>query len=150
MRDLATTYGRHRAPRLRIADLPLLAEALVGLAISSAAVRLLHFKRVAKLATLNGGRRRADPDLARVAAIGWAVQAWSRRVPWKAVCFQIGLATHFMLRRRGIPSTLHYGVGGGADGELSAHVWITLGHEIVVGAFEEGRFREVLTLPGKG
>lgn len=146
MGDLATTYGRHRAPRLRIADLPLLAEALVALAVSSAAVRLLHFKRVARLATLNGGRTSAA-DPARAARVGWAVQAWARRVPWKAVCFQVGLATHFMLRRRGIASVLRYGVGRSEDRELAAHVWITLDREVVVGSFDDGRFREVLTLP---
>jgi hypothetical protein len=150
MDDLATTYGRTRAPRLRAADLPMLAEALLALAVSSAAVRLLHFKQVAKLATLerhrSGGERRLD----RAARVGWAVQAWARRVPWKAVCFQIGLATHFMLRRRGVPSVLHYGVGRDEDQELAAHVWISVDREVVVGAFEHGRFHEVLALPPAG
>jgi hypothetical protein len=147
MDDLATTYGRIRAPRLRAADLPVLAEALVALAISSAAVRLLHFKRVARLATLDRHLGAKNHCLDQAARLGWAVQAWSRRVPWRTVCFQIGLATHFMLRRRGIPSILHYGVGRREDEDLAAHVWITVEREIVVGAFDAGRFREVLRLP---
>ncbi len=43
-----------------------------------------------------------------------------------------------MLRRRGMESLLHYGLRQG-EAELSAHVWTTLGDEVVVGE-ETGDF----------
>ena len=146
MDDLATTYGRRRALRLRAADLPVLLEALLALAVSSAAVRLLPFKRVARIATLRRDRASVRQPH-RAARIGWAVNAWARRVPWKAVCFQVGLATHLMLRRRGLGSVLHYGVGRSDAGDLAAHVWVTVGADMIVGGFDHHRFREVLRLP---
>lgn len=135
------------APATRTpADLALLAEALIVLTAASAAVRFLPFRATARLASLPTpkGRRRSPDEAAR--RIRWAVEAWVRRVPWRAVCFQIGLATHWMLRRRGLPSRLHYGVG--QEGEvLKAHVWVTLEGAAVIGGAEAERYACVATFP---
>jgi hypothetical protein len=66
-------------------------------------------------------------------------------VPWKAVCFQNALAMQSMLRRRGVASVLHYGIGR-EDG-LKAHVWLSVGGEIVIGGDEAPRFVEVAAFP---
>ena len=80
-------------------------------------------------------------------AVRRVVQAWARRVPWKTVCFQIGLAAHWMLRRRGLDSRLHYGVGRRDQDELAAHVWVTLQDKVVVGEFEAAQFAHLATFP---
>lgn len=66
--------------------------------------------------------------------IRWAVRTTARLVPWRALCFETGLATHQMLRRRGISSALHYGVRHAPDGKLGAHVWVSVrGHAVIGG-----------------
>lgn len=68
-----------------------------------------------------------------------ALLGWSRRVPWRVVCFQQGLALHWMARRRGIASVLHYGVAHDPAG-LAAHVWVSVDGRIVIGGEEAPRF----------
>ncbi len=53
-------------------------------------------------------------------------------MPWRTMCFEQGLAAHWMLRRRKRPSTLYYGAAT-FDGELKAHVWVKSGDRDVVG-----------------
>ena len=111
------------------------------------AIRLLPFKRVAASAAREP-RAVAPGDAAAVRDACWAVEAAARRVPWRTVCFQKGLALHWMLRRRGVASVLHYGVGKGIAGaEIAAHVWISVGGEIVIGGEEAPRFACVATFP---
>ena len=51
------------------------------------------------------------PEQAREALrVGWAVTAVSRTRIFHAVCLGQAIAAHSMLKRRGIPSTLHLGV----------------------------------------
>jgi hypothetical protein len=126
-----------------------LAEALALLTLSSLAIRLLPFRRVVDLAA--GLRhRQAAPRPAGGRAIGkvvWAVTAWGRRVPWRTVCFQQGLAVHLMLRRRGIASFLHYGIARAQPKGLEAHVWVTVDEEPVIGGEEAPKFSCLATYP---
>src|SRR4051794_26815455 len=128
---MASPLARPRRTRLRPSDWPLFAEALAALALASLAIALLPFRRVAAAASVRGRRaERIDPHPVR--RVRGAVQGWARGVPGKAVCFQRGLALHWMLRRRGIPSVLLYGARRDGDG-LAAHVWIDVGGETVIG-----------------
>lgn len=64
--------------------------------------------------------------------ISWAVEHLGAR-PWiNALCLPRALAAHAMLRRRGIASRLCLGVvrQGGA---LSAHAWVEIGNDKIVG-----------------
>ncbi len=62
-----------------------------------------------------------------------AVLTVSRHAPMRFVCFPQALAAHAMLRRRGIPSRLHYGVRRSADGQLRAHTWLEAGGRTILG-----------------
>jgi len=123
-------------------DAPLLAEALVTLALASLAIHVLPFRRVAGLANASA-RRAGSSDIAQLRR---AVDAWGSRVPWKAVCFQRGLALHLMARRRGIDSVLHYGVAQDADG-LAAHVWVSIDGRTVIGGEQAPRFTCLARFP---
>jgi hypothetical protein len=125
----------------------LLLEALLALAWSSLLVRWLPFRTVLRLAG-RGTQRRGQPAAAQsiVAEIVWAVQAIGRRVPWRAVCFQQGLAVHQLLRKRGIGTVLHYGVGQGPEG-LKAHVWVTHEDRAVIGGEEAPSFACLASVP---
>lgn len=109
-------------------------EALAALAAASAAIKLLPFRAVVR--TMNcerAGQARGPADYGRLAdQVRQAVKRASTRLPWKVVCFPEGLAAHWMLRRRGAPSQVHYGLRQ-SESELSAHVWVTLGGAVVVG-----------------
>jgi hypothetical protein len=135
-----------RRRRTYWSELPLLAEALASLAIASLMIRLLPFRRVMRWAAPRlRGRPPADRQ-AEMRRLRWAVTAWSQRVPWRAVCFQRGLALHAMLRRRGIASVLHYGVRQDADG-VKAHVWLTLDGAEILGGEEARGFAELASWP---
>lgn len=135
-----------RLRRLASRDGLVLAEALGALAAASLAIRLLPFRRVAAAAA---GRRveGAAGDEQAIGRVRWAVEAWGRRVPWRAVCFQKGLAVHWMLRRRGIASLLHYGVGRVESDRLAAHVWVSVSGRDVIGGEEAARFACLATFP---
>jgi Na+/H+ antiporter NhaD/arsenite permease-like protein len=115
-----------------------LAETLIVLTLASLVIRFLPFRTVIRLAArvpqLTSDRRARNDRL--VAQIRGSLEAWARRVPWRTVCFQLGLALHVMLRLRGIPSVLHYGVRQTVEQGLQAHVWVTLGEEAVIGGEE--------------
>ena len=89
----------------------------------------------------------APGDAAAVRDACWAVEAAARRVPWRTVCFQKGLALHWMLRRRGVDARLHYGIGHDETGELEAHVWVAAGGTVLIGGLEAPRFNLVATFP---
>jgi hypothetical protein len=136
-----------RLDRLSARDWLLAVEALAELVRASLAVALLPFRRVAAAASKAPPRtkRAAEADLPR--RIRWAVDAWGRRVPWRAVCFQRGLAAHRMLRRRGYRSILHYGVAQQAQKGLSAHVWVSLDGKPVIGGEEAPNFTCLASFP---
>ena len=118
--------------RLGIRDWSLLVEAALALTGASLAIAVLPFRRIARRASASENARPSqDPVIARRA--GRAIGAWSRWLPWKTVCFQKGLALHWMLRRRGIASRLHYGVDHHAEQGLRAHVWVSVAGENVMG-----------------
>lgn len=79
----------------------------------------------------------------------WIVDSLADRAPFRAVCLQRGLALQWMLRRRGIDAMLHYGVKLN-DGEgPSAHVWISVGEEVINGAPQHLCYTEVARYPAK-
>jgi hypothetical protein len=143
---MAPTVPPRRA-KLGPTNRRLLAEALPALVLASLAVRLVPFRRLAVLASRPVRREGAAADPAFLRKMRWAVEAWGRRVPWRAVCFQKGLALHWMLRRRGVASVLHYGVAMEADRGLRAHVWVSVDGRDVIGGEEAVGFARVASFP---
>ena len=74
-----------------------------------------------------------------------AIDRVASRVPFRAVCYQKGLAAQYMLRRRGVDAILHYGVRS-TPAALDAHVWITVCGKTVMGDVRE-KFTEVARYP---
>jgi hypothetical protein len=131
---------RRRGP----GDYALLAEALAAVAAASLAIRLLPFRRVGALASRRP-RRPRPAEAGEIARLRRAVQAWARRAPWRVVCFQSALALQMLLRRRGIPSVLHYGIA--QKEELKAHVWLSAAGEIAIGGEDAPRYTEIARFP---
>jgi len=130
------------------AERGLVVEATFALALASFAIALFPFRRIAASA-----RRVPDSGIGederqrRVAQVGWAVAACARRVPWRAKCFEQGLAAQWMLGRRRVPSSLHYGVAKDGDEELVAHVWLRSGQLDVLGCENSSDFTELARFP---
>ena len=109
----------------------LLAEAGATIMLASLALRLVPFRTLARrLSRGLDSKKSADAETAY-----WlrrSVMAWARRLPWRTLCFEQGLAAFTLLRRRGLAATLHYGAAT-TGGELQAHVWVTSGATEVIG-----------------
>ena len=64
-----------------------------------------------------------------------------------ALCLPRALATHAMLRRRGIASRLCLGVAR-ERGNLAAHAWVEIGNDKIVGATEADGFTRLAEFGG--
>jgi hypothetical protein len=126
----------HRVRRTSWSERLILAEAVGALAVAALAIRLFSFKTLAAAAGSVGQGRESEAQSSTIERVRWAIKATAPYLPWKTLCFQEGLALHSMLRRRGVASFLHYGVGQSVKRGLSAHVWVSIGGRILIG--EEG------------
>ncbi len=136
-----------RFHRLSGRELAQFAEAACALTLATAAIRILPFRTVIRTMGYGGAehdRGQADADVAL--EVRRAVKRAARRLPWSIVCFPEGLAAHWMLRRRGAPSLVHYGLRQSESG-LTAHVWISVGNEVVVGEETTERHTCVAVFP---
>lgn len=78
----------------------------------------------------------------------WAVEAAARRVPWRTMCIEKGLAVQRMLRSGGVDAILHYGARYHREtGKLEAHVWVTVDGCPVIGGAEAGNFAAIASYP---
>jgi hypothetical protein len=123
----------------------LLLEALITLTLTSAALHVLPFKRAIRLGSIGLGIPK--PRMS-VESVVWAIEAVGRRLPWKIVCIQSGLAAQRMMRRRGIEAILHYGIANERpSSRLEAHVWVSVNGKPVLGGAEAREFVPVATYP---
>jgi len=126
----------YRVKRTSWSERLVLAEAVGALAVAALAIRLFPFKTVAAAAGSVGQGKESEAQDPDVEKVRWAIRAAAPYLPWKIACFQEGLALHSMLRRRGVASFLHYGVGQSPERGLTAHVWVSIDGGILIG--EEG------------
>jgi len=135
--------------RLAPADRVLLCEAFFLTGLASAALRAVPFKVIGQIAAVPLGRGAPDPATraALVHKVRWAVAASARRSPWRALCFEQGLAAQVMLRRRGIASTLYFGARRDDASEVTAHVWVRDQDRDVIGCEDAPRFAVLASWP---
>jgi hypothetical protein len=124
-------------------------EAILWLAVAGLAIAVLPFRNIGLLAARPIGRPNVPHQarLNKVRCIRWAIIVSAARVPWRALCFQQGLAAQLMLRRRGIPSVLYYGAAQDDRSGLYTHVWVRDGNVDVIGGEIADRFAILSTFP---
>jgi hypothetical protein len=131
----------HRLPAIRRR---ILLRAVLTLTLTSVAVALLPFRRAIRLGSATLSRRSeilADD-------IVWAIEATARRLPWRTVCLQKGLAAQHMLRSAGIDAVLHFGARHEPQSrDLEAHVWVTVDGHPIIGGEQALGFASVATFP---
>lgn len=135
-----------RIRRLTAGEIALALEALAALTLANLALRAAPFRRVAGwLGQCAGADHDAGPvraaSSAQVRAVRLAIFRARRRSPWKAACLAQAMAGRMMLGRRGVPSTIHFGVSN-ADG-FAAHAWLTAAGEAVTGTENADRFQPI-------
>lgn len=122
----------------------LLASAALALTAASAAVALLRFRTAIGFGGIPLGRRGAVTARDCV----WAVETMARRLPWRTMCIEQGLAVQRLLRAAGVEATLHYGARTvQATGKLEAHVWVSVAGTIVIGGEEAPGYAEIAAFP---
>lgn len=122
----------------------LLAEAFAMLALASLLIAVLPFRTVAALSARGADRPATSAEARRIRQ---AVEAWAQRVPWRAVCFQRGLAAQMMLRRRGLAAALYYGAHRDPQTGLNAHVWVRSHDVDVIGCHDLARYGVLAVFP---
>ena len=118
-------------------------QASVLLGLASVSIAFLPFRVAIRFGSvpLGSGDATADDCV-------WAVQAASRRLPWRTLCIQKGLVVQRLLRSRGTNALLHYGARHHpAGGKLEAHVWVTVDGRPVIGGAEAKDFALIATYP---
>ena len=120
----------------------LFTEAAVALTLARLASGLPFRWMVARQAVVASGATVTHtlPSDPRAAAVGRAVGAVGKRLPWHSSCLILALAARLMLWRRGIPAVLHFGIGRGEDGRLTAHAWLEAAGGFVCGGTEAPDF----------
>ena len=134
--------------RMTWQDRLILGEAIVWLAVAGLMIAIVPFRNFGFLAA-RPVRKLPPADEARNRVrrqVRWAIVTAARRVPWRALCIQQGLAAQFMLRRRGIPSVLYYGAAL-REGDLKAHVWVRDGNIDVIGGEAASRYALLAGFP---
>jgi hypothetical protein len=124
------------------------AEAWALLAFYRACLAVMPVKGIIERMTTgraNGDAGASDAvyDAASLEVAGrvrWAVEAAARRSWVEFVCFPQTLAGYAMLLRRGVRSTMVYGVMRSQEGELVAHTWLMMGDTVVLGGEGAGEF----------
>jgi len=82
-----------------------------------------------------------------IAWVSWAVENLGARSWMNALCLPRALAAHAMLRRRGIASRLCLGVARDREA-LSAHAWVEIGDDKIVGGAEADGFTRLGSFGG--
>jgi hypothetical protein len=129
-----------------LSEKALAVEAIVMLA---AARILIRFGSERDLVARIGGTRVASGPLsedteaasaasgeARGVPIGAMLERVARYTWWRSMCLEKALAGRWMLRRRGIPSTMYVGMAK-RDGTFIAHAWLVGEGRTVTGASTE-------------
>ena len=122
---------------MRGAQLLLLVEAALFLALARLAILVIPFRRI--VPWLERSPDEPQRDAIQIATVRQAVEIAARNVPWNAVCLPQAMACKAMLARRGQGSALHIGAAKGTREELMAHAWLVAGGEIVIGEDDSSR-----------
>jgi Transglutaminase-like superfamily/Uncharacterised nucleotidyltransferase len=136
------------ARRLSTSNRLLLLEAAVCLAASRLAISALPFRWLTFALRHRLGETVGEHDAAtrdQGERVAQALQRMGRRVPWTGHCLAQALAGKYMLRRRGIASTLHLGVAKDSKTNLEAHAWLRVGDVVVAGGQDLERFTLLAT-----
>lgn len=62
---------------------------------------------------------------------------------WESKCMVQALSSKWMLKRRGIDSTVYFGIKKDEEGKLKAHAWLRVGDKVLTGIHGHKSFKVV-------
>ena len=90
-------------------------------------------------------------DRQTAAELVWAVDRLSARAPNALNCLPRALAVQRLLRRRGAEGRMRFGIRKTETGQITAHAWLTLHEEVIVGRVPHlDAYQELPQWPGAG
>lgn len=109
-------------------------EAWIFLHAMKLAILILPFKRIAGRI----GKVHTETSFETVVSDGvrnveHAIRRASRYTIHQSKCYDQALTGKLMLKRRGIPSTLYFGLAKDSTNSLTAHAWVRCGNRIITG-----------------
>jgi hypothetical protein len=98
---------------------------------------------------VRGSHLSADQRLHAHQVVRRSIAVARRRLPFATTCLHRAIAAHWMLRRRGVNTTLYYGVARTPADGLTAHAWVQDGDVGVIGmrAMLQQRYKVVARYP---
>lgn len=81
--------------------------------------------------------------------VSWAVVTITKYTPWESKCLVQAITAQYMLKRRGVHSTLYLGVSKEGASALKAHAWLRAGKAYVTGGGNKEDFTEVARFSNK-
>lgn len=117
-------------------------EALLALALAWTLVFVLPFRLLARLLKRGAGATPVPAHLAAARGLARRIVHLAPRFPGRTTCLVRALAGWLMLRRRGIPAVVRFGVRLD-DGKLAAHAWLLVNGVAVLGGAEAGGFTPI-------
>ena len=124
----------------------LFVQAFLLLGLARLAINIVPFPRLTKHLGVPRVESPAEvplPHLQEARRVARAVKSASHYTPWKSNCFPQAIAAKYILRRRGITSTLYLGAAFKARSELEAHAWLRCGQFYVTGGVGHRHFGTV-------
>lgn len=122
-------------------------EAMVLYGCARLAIAVVPFRLIAPWLGEVGGESRAvlkDQEIRTARLVGGAVTRATHLQRATGTCLAQAIAAHLMLRRRGIPSTVYFGIAIQCW-TMTAHAWVRSGGAILTGKTGHERFRVVST-----
>jgi Transglutaminase-like superfamily len=103
-------------------------EASILLALCTAGVRALPFRYIDRFLRTHWNDRTQgaiDPEQ-EIRLVQHSISRVASTLPWTSLCLSRSIAEFIMLRRRGIPALICFGVRSGRS-PLAAHAWVETG-----------------------
>lgn len=130
----------------RMRRAPLVLEAFCFLTAARFAVALLPFHWITKSIATPPAPRQDEASCA-IRDVRHAVATAVRRLAPSAVCLPQALAGHWMLYRRGIPSSVCFGARRGSNEGIQAHAWLRAGDRVILGEKTLADFTYLIDFP---
>lgn len=148
------------ARRYSLGEIAMVGPSLLLLGLARLAILFLPFRRYSQVLGAAAAQGETPPPLSlgqdsTARSIGRSVRATAKVTPWSAVCLPQAMAASILLKLRGIPHVVHFGLAPGEArpeaAPMQAHAWIIAGERIVTGAPVLPEYRIVATfaLPSK-
>jgi hypothetical protein len=126
-------------------------QALISIRARLAAMSWQRFSRSLGMPVTGEVMSEWDREWETTTAVVRAIERWHRLSPQSSTCLVRALAAQRMLAARRIPCTLVLGVRQESGGqEITAHAWVRVGAEIVVGRHEAPDYAPVASYQSCG